>query len=93
MVTRLPQRKVVREGSGSGGSEPVVPDRADGFGDAQKSPLFYLNTYMSDQRKKNTRELILETLETVFRKNGIPRDFKLRVAERDEASPALRIAE
>ena len=43
--------------------------------------------------KRNTRELILETLETVFRKNGIPRDFKLYVAERDEASPPIRIGE
>jgi phosphoribosyl 1,2-cyclic phosphodiesterase len=43
--------------------------------------------------KRNTRELILETLETVFRKNGTPCDFTLYVAERDEASPAIRIGD
>jgi len=43
--------------------------------------------------KRNRKELILETLEAVFRKNGTPRDFELYVAEREEASPAIQISE
>jgi ribonuclease BN (tRNA processing enzyme) len=43
--------------------------------------------------RRNSRELVLETFRTVFRKNGIGQDFELLVAERDEASPILKIRE
>jgi len=41
--------------------------------------------------KRNTRELVLETIQTVFQRNGIERDFELHIADRDRASPTIRI--
>jgi phosphoribosyl 1,2-cyclic phosphodiesterase len=43
--------------------------------------------------KRNTKQLILDTFEAVFRKNGTPRDFKLYVADREEASPTIEISD
>ena len=42
--------------------------------------------------KRNTRELALDTFHTVFEKNRIPRDFEVLAAERDQASPIVKIA-
>ncbi|OGP69246.1 MAG: hypothetical protein A2170_03500 [Deltaproteobacteria bacterium RBG_13_53_10] len=42
--------------------------------------------------KRNTKEHVLETLRTVFQKNGVRCDFKLHVADRDEASSVIEIS-
>jgi len=42
--------------------------------------------------KRNTKEQVLDTLRTVFQKNGIGCDFELHVADREEASPVVEIA-
>jgi hypothetical protein len=41
--------------------------------------------------KRNSKEHVLETLQTVFGKNGVRCDFKLYVAEREAASPIVEI--
>jgi len=42
--------------------------------------------------KRNSKEHALETLRTVFQKNGMACDFKLHVADRDKASSVIEIA-
>jgi hypothetical protein len=41
--------------------------------------------------KRNSREHVLETLQSVFGKNGVRCDFPLYVAERGAASPVIDI--
>jgi phosphoribosyl 1,2-cyclic phosphodiesterase len=40
---------------------------------------------------RNSKQHALETLEAVFRKNGVPCDFSLYIADRDAASPVVEI--